>query len=518
MKHIWKAALLLGMFVSLCSAAIMPVNNRIDELVFAQQARIGFPPSERCSDAVFIRRAYLDVIGTLPTGEEVQRFLSSENQDKRAELIEELLGRPEFADYCALKWCDLLRVKAEFPSNLWPNAVQAYQYWVRDAFRRNMPYNEFVRALLITSGSNFRDPPVNFYRPFQDRTPRKILDTAVLIFMGVRLEKSGWSEEQLLGMDAFFAKVAYKKTAEWKEEIVYSDPAKQLLHPVTGKPVAPVPVGGRPLNLDLYDDPRVAFADWLTAPDNPWFAKNIVNRIWFWLMGRGIIHEADDIRPDNPPWSPELLAYLEKELTANRYDLKHIYRLILNSATYQLSSVPTAENAADEAGFSHYRVRRLDAEVLIDAICQITGTGEEYSSAIPEPFTYIPASQRTITLADGSIKSPFLELFGRPGRDTSLESDRNNNVSVFQTLHMLNSSHIQKKIMNGPRLRKMMVSSAANKDRVNLLYLDILSRMPTPEEQKTAMDYMLTVEGGASAGFYDLAWALINTSEFILRH
>lgn len=518
MKKILKAALLAGGVALQCSAAVVPLNNRIDELVFARQSKTGFPPSELCSDAVFVRRAYIDVIGTLPTGEEAYRFLASGNPDKRSELIEELLNRPEFADYWALKWCDLLRVKAEFPSNLWPNAVQAYQYWVRDAFRRNMPYNEFVRALLVTSGSNFRDPPVNFYRPFQERTPRKILDTVVLLFMGVRLEKSGWSEEQLLGMDAFFAKVSYKKTAEWKEEIVYSDPVKQLLHPVTGKPVAPAPVGGRPLELDRYADPRAAFSDWLTAPGNPWFSKNIVNRIWFWLMGRGIIHEADDIRPDNRPWCPELLAYLEKELAANRYDLKHIFRLILNSSTYQLSSVPTDENAADEAGFSHYRVRRLDAEVLIDAICQITGTGEEYSSAIPEPFTYIPADRRTITLADGSIKSPFLELFGRPGRDTSFESDRNNNVSVFQTLHMLNSSHIQKKIMNGPRLRKMMVSAAANKDRVNLLYLDILSRMPSPEEEKIALDYMNTVEGGASAGFYDLAWALINSSEFILRH
>lgn len=517
MKHVVRAVLLMGVFLLPFGSQAVSQQNQIDTLVFAKQSETRFPPSELCSDAVFIRRVYFDVLGTLPTADEVRKFLSSRSPGKRAELIDELFERPEFADYWTLKWCDLLRVKSEFTSNLWPNAVQAYQIWLRDAFRRNMPYDEFARSLLTASGSNFRDAPANFYRPFQERTPRKIFDTVALVFMGVRLEKSGWTEDQLLGMDAFFAKVAYKKTDEWKEEIVFSDPGKQLLNPVTKAPVAPTPIGGSPLKLGQFDDPRIAFADWLTAPDNPWFAKAIVNRIWFWMMGRGIIHEADDIRPDNPAWSPELLAYLEKELVQSKYDLRHIYRLILNSSTYQLSSLPTQENMADEAGFSHYRARRLDAEVLIDAICQITGTGEEYSSAIPEPFTFVPATQRTITLADGSIKSSFLEMFGRPGRDSSLESDRNNNVSVFQTLHLLNSSHIQDKVMKGPRLRKLMSSAPGSKERVTLLYLEILSRMPSPEEQKTASDYIAS-SSKAEDGFYDLAWALINTSEFILKH
>jgi hypothetical protein len=517
MKRLATVVLFFGISALSFAAETVVPQNRIDQIVFSRQAEAGFPPSELCSDAVFIRRLYLDVIGTLPTAKEVREFLASKIPDKRRLLIDYVLERNEFADYWALKWCDLLRVKSEFPSNLWPNAVQAYHYWILSALRQNMPYDQFVRALLTTSGSNFRDPPVNFYRPFQDRTPRNILDTTALVFMGVRLANSGWSEEQMLGMDAFFAKVSYKKTDEWKEEIVYSDSDKQMLHPVTKTPVVPVLPGGKAVKLDTNDDPRVAFADWLTAPDNPWFSKAIVNRIWFWLMGRGIVHEADDIRPDNPPWSPELLAYLEKELVEGKYDLKHIYRLILNSATYQLSSIPTPGNSADQAGFSHYRVRRLDAEVLIDAICQITGTGEEYSSAIPEPFTFIPSGQRTILLADGSIKSPFLEMFGRPGRDSSLESDRNNGVSVFQTLHILNSSHIQKKIMKGPGLRKLLATSPSPAERVNLLYLTILSRTPTPAEQKIALDYIAS-SGQVDDGSYDLAWALINTSEFSLKH
>ena len=517
MKHMVRVVLLIAVFLSPFGSQAVSQQNQIDELVFAKQSETGFPPSELCSDAVFIRRAYLDVIGTLPTADEVRKFLSSHSPDKRAELINELLERPEFADYWTLKWCDLLRVKSEFPSNLWPNAVQAYRYWILDAFRRNMPYDQFARTLLTTSGSNFRDPPANFYRPFQERTPRNIFDTVALVFMGVRLDRSGWSEAQKLGMEAFFAKVAYKKTDEWKEEIVYSDPEKQMLDAVTKEPVLPTPFGKSPLKLDQYADPRVAFADWLTAPDNPWFAKAIVNRVWFWLMGRGIIHEVDDIRSDNKPWSPELLAYLEKELVDGKYDLKHIYRLILNSSTYQLSSLPTPENVGDETGFSHYRARRLDAEVLIDAICQITGTGEEYSSAVPEPFTFIPSNERTIMLADGSIKSSFLEMFGRPGRNNSLESDRNNNPSVFQTLHMLNSSHIRNKIINGPHLRMMMTLCPGSKERINQLYLEILSRLPSQEEQKIATDYIASSDRTEN-GFYDLAWALINTSEFILKH
>jgi len=501
-----------------CSAGEPPSTEGVDALVLAKQLKTGFPPSEICSDEVFLRRVYLDVIGTLPTVGEARIFLEAFGTAKRAKLIDELLKRDEFSMYLALKWCDLLRVKAEFPSNLWPNAVQAYHRWVVDAFRNNMPYDQFARALLTTSGSNFRDAPVNFYRPFQKRTPRNLLGTTALIFMGVRLENSGWTEEELLGMDAFFAKVAYKKTSEWKEEVVYFDPTKEFIHPETKKAVASRPLGGKPLKLGALDDPRVSFADWLTAPENPWFAKAIVNRVWYHLLGRGIIHEVDDIRPDNPPWSPELLAFLEKELIVSGYDLKHIYRTILNSDTYQRSSIPTPENQKDVAGFSRYRLRRMDAEVLVDALNQITGTYEEYSSAIPEPFTFIPKKQRSIALADGSIKSPFLEMFGRPGRDTSYESDRNSDVSVYQSMHMLNSSHIQGKIMASPKLKQLLKRVRSPEQRVEELYLHILSRFPTDEEEETTSDYLRSSGLKADEVAVDLAWSLINSKEFMLRH
>lgn len=202
------------------------------------------------------------------------------------------------------------------------------------------------------------------------------------------------------------------------------------------------------LTADL--DPREVFADWLIDPKNPWFTRNIVNRIWAWLLGRGIIHEPDDIRPDNPPSNPELLAYLEKELIAAKYDLRHLYRIILNSQTYQLSAIPASDKPQAEVNFAHYPLRRLEAEILIDALNQITGTTEKYSSAVPEPFTFIPEEQRSIELADGSITSSFLEMFGRSSRDTGLVGERNNSPSAAQRLHLLNSSHIQKKIEQGP--------------------------------------------------------------------
>lgn len=510
------AILVIGAFPAIPLS--MAAGGEIDRLVDARQEATGFPPSAVCSDEIFIRRVHLDVTGTLPSGNEVRSFLDQAAVDKRARLIDRLLDRPEFAEYLALKWCDLLRVKSEFPGNLWPNAVQAYHRWIRDAIRNGMPYDRFARALLTASGSNFRDPPANYHRPFQTRSPRDFLETTALVFMGVRIENSGWSEEERLGMEAFFAKTAFKPTREWKEEIVYCDPHLQLLHPQTGRPVQPTPIGGAPMELPEFDDPRTAFADWLTAPENPWFARHIVNRIWFWLMGRGLVHEPDDLRPDNPAWSPELLDFLARELRKADYDLRHVYRLILNSDTYQRSSVPTADNAGDTAGFSHYRIRRLDAEVIMDALVRITGAGEEYVSAIPEPFTFIPPSRKTITLADGSIKSPFLEMFGRPGRDTSLETDRNNEVTVFQALHLLNATHIQNKISKGGVLRKVRAQTPEGTGPVAALYLEILSRDPTPDERKAAAEYLRESGLNQDEALRDLAWALINSSEFILKH
>jgi hypothetical protein len=492
------------------SPAQLKPEGEIDQIVFSRLKQLDIAPANLCSDAVFVRRAYLDVIGTLPTAREAGGFSQDRDPNKRAKLIDRLLARDEFADYWAMKWSDLLRVKAEFPINLWPNAAQAYHRWIRTALEENESYDRFVRDLLTASGSNFQVPPANFYRAMQNHDPKGIAQTVALTFMGERADK--WPKEKLAGLAAFFSQVGYKYTAEWKEEIVFFNPAS------TNAQTAATFPDGTTVKLSPDRDPREVFADWLIDAKNPWFARNLVNRVWSWLLGCGIIQEPDDIRPDNPPINPDLLAYLEKEFIASHYDLKQLYRLILNSQTYQLSSIPRSSKPEAAANFASYPLRQLDAEVLADALCEITGTTEKYSSAIPEPFTFIPENKHSITLPDGSISSSFLEMFGRPPRDTGLESERNNRPTADQRLHLLNSSHIQRKLEQSPKIKYLFKNRDNPRDVVAGLYLAILSRFPTEDEIQIAMAYFPAAGGDNRAAALDIAWALINNAEFLYRH
>lgn len=494
------------------SGAAASPRNAIDEAVFRKLDQLGIPPAPLCSDAVFLRRVYLDVIGTLPTAQEARKFLLDRAANKRAALIDHLLERDEFAEYWAMKWSNLLRVKSEFPINLWPNAVQAYHRWIRSCLRENLPYDQFVRKLLTASGSNFRVPEVNFYRALQSKEARGIAQAVALTFMGMRAEQ--WPKERWANLAVFFSQVGYKSTEEWKEEIVFHDLGKAA----DGAPLRAVLPDGSSVDLPPGQDPRSVFADWLVNSKNSYFTRHMANRAWSWLLGRGIIHEPDDLGPDRPCRNPELLAVLEIELATARYDLKQLFRLILNSSTYQLSSLPATDHPEAEAHFAFYPARRLEAEVLIDALNQVTGGSERYSSPIPEPFTFIPENQRSISLADGSITSPFLDMFGRPARDTGLESERNNRPTASQRLHLLNSSHIQRKIEQSPKLRALIQGKHKPRFLITELYLTILSRFPTESEYQAVEAY------GQSSGTkdrdlaVDLVWALVNSAEFAHRH
>ena len=488
-------------------------SSEIDKLVFARLDSLGIKPAAICSDAVFLRRVFLDVIGTLPTAKEAREFLADKSPDKRRKLIDRLLNRGEFADYWAMKWADILRIKAEFPINLWPNAAELYHRWVRQSLRDNKPINRFAREMLTATGSNFCVPEVNFYRAVQSKDANTLAKAVALTFMGCRFEK--WPVGRQKAMAMFFDSVGYKSTAEWKEQIVFFDPKKPSGH-ATRQAVLP---DGTKVTLPAGVDGRKIFADWLIRADNEYFARNIANRVWSWLIGRGIIHQPDDIRPDNPPIHPKLLRLLEKKLIASNWNVKALMRMILNSRTYQLSSIPKSDKPEAEANFAVYPIRRLQAEVLVDALCQITGTTERYTSAIPEPFTYIPPRQRTIALADGSITSSFLEMFGRPSRDTGFESERNNRPTSAQRLHMINSSHVQKKIERGWRLRTLLRSRMAPREKVRTLYLTILSRYPTAAELKIITDYAGKHKGARGQdAIVDMVWALMNSSEFLYRH
>jgi hypothetical protein len=483
--------------------------NGIDTIVQKGLAAEGLTPARLCSDQVFIRRAHLDISGTLPPAWTVVAFLKSKDPAKRKNLIERLLVSDAADNYWALKWCDLLRVKSEFPINLWPNGVQAYAKWIHTSVKENKPYDQFVRELLTSSGSNFRVPPVNFYRAVQGEEAASLASAAALTFMGVRLEK--WDEKKRQDLAAFFSRIAFKGTAEWKETIVCNDPSPSEAMRV----VFP---DGTTATIEPGQDPRRVFADWLIKPDNRWFARNIVNRAWSWFMGRGIIHQPDDIREDNPAVYPELLAYLESELVKADYDLRHLFRLIANSSTYQQSSIAAKPDSRNDSLFARYPVRRLEAEVLLDAICGLTGTQESYTSAVPEPFTFIPPTTGSVALTDGSITSQYLIMFGRPARDTGFEAERNNSVSDKQRLHMINSTHIRNKIEKGWRVRQIFRKAGKNKKKtIQQLYLMVLSRPPMQDEIRAAADYAKSIKSKGQAAI-DLFWALINSKEFLYRH
>ncbi len=517
--------------------------GRIDEIVFAKLNSLGMKPA-LCSDAVFLRRAYLDLTGKLPTAEEAKAFLENADQNKRIALIDRLLDQTAHADYWAMRWSDVLRVKAEFPVKVWPNAAQAYHRWIWESIARNKPYDQFARELLTSNGSNFRVGPVNFYRAIQDKTPEGIAAAVGLAMMGTRVH--AWPEDRLAGMAAFFTQIGYKPTSEWKEEIVFWDPLKSVAVPGSTAPgiddVAKSVVATNqipqalpeaispngPLNAVFPDgtkvaipsdrDPREVFAEWLIRPENPWFAKNIANRTWAWAMGRGIIHEPDDIRDDNPPSNPELLAYLEKELVSSGYNLKHLKRLIFTSTTYQFSSVVRYNSPEARANFASYPLRRVEAEVLIDAVNRITGSSDLYTSAVPEPFTYIPKDMPAVALADGSVTDSFLTLFGRSARATGTESERVNELASPQWLHMLNSGQIQNKLQTGPKLAAMFAAGGPPKETLDKLYLTILSRYPTETDVQVAEQYLKAGVARGRDAWIDIAWALINNPEFLLRH
>jgi len=485
-------------------------ENGIDRYVFSNLNKLGITPAFQCSDYVFIRRVYLDIVGTIPEPEEVKNFINDKNPEKRKILIDKLLDKEEFAEYLSMKFCDILRIKSEFPINLWPNGAQAYYNWILQSLKENKPYDKFVREILTSSGSNFRNPAVNFYRAVQGRTPESIAQAVCLTFMGVRYEKL--PENVRKNLSKFFSKISYKKTLEWKEEIVYFNPENNEI-------IEAVFPDGTKVKIQPDKDPRIVFANWLINENNPYFSKNIVNRIWSWLFGRGIIHEVDDIREDNKPSIPELLNYLEREFIRSNYNIKHIYRLILNSRTYQQSFIPQSKNPDIEKYFAYYPPRRLEAEVLLDILCKITQSGIEYISQVPEPYTIIPPDRKNILLYDGTITNDFLELFGRPPRDTGYESERNNEISVEQLRYLLNSSSLFKKIQSSQYIKKIIVDSNWNKRKtIENIYLALLSRYPTVSEIEILENYFNKKGLNFNQAVEDIVWAIINSKEFLYKH
>ena len=495
--------------------------NPIDVHALETLKKAGVLPSEICSDSEFMRRLYLDATGFLPKAEEVEAFLKDRSSSKRAKLVEKVLDTPEFADMLAMRLSDILRIKSEFPSNLWPNAAQAYYTWLRDAIANGMPYDVMAREMLLSSGSNFKNPPVNFYRAVNVKNADNYAEAAALVFMGVRTNcikchahpGESWTPEDNAKLASFFKHLNFKKSKEWKEEILTLDLSKTV---EKGNSEQLNYVFGEALRCPSGADTREAFADWLLTKKNPYFSKAVVNRIWFWIFSSGLQNPADDIRPNKGLINEKILAHLEEVFKESDFDLKSVYREIFLSNTYQRSSKPNASNADDLLLFSHHIPSRIEAEYLNDIISANLGVYQAFKSITPEPYAFWPEDFKAIKLHDGSVSNPFLTLFGKPGRNSSHLNDRSNQVSMQQILHLAGSANINQKLDRSQFLKSLAGSKIQNRDKIKTLYLSFLTRHPTQREYEICLKYFESGKAPLEA-LKDLTWAILNSKEFIFK-
>jgi hypothetical protein len=497
-------------------------NNYVDRLVFDKLKMLSIPPSELCSDQEFVRRLYLDICGILPTPEETRAFLASNDKDKRARLVDQLLERPEYADFWTLKWSDVLRSNRK---TIQEKGIHVYQDWLHDRIERNTPFDQIVRELLTANGSTFSNPPANYYRIAHD--PTNLAEATTQLFFGVRMQCAKchnhpferWTQDDYYSMAAFFARVRHKKDAVepgmgkqalGSAEYIYSDRAGEVVQPRTGRVMPPKYMGGPVATVAPGKDRRQALAEWLTAGDNPFFAKSIVNRIWFHLTGRGIVDPVDDFRDSNPSANDELLAALAKDFVSSRFDVKHLVRVIANSRTYQLSAQTNDLNKDDNKYFSHAVTRLLTAEQLMDAICSVT--------LVPEKFPGLPLGIRAAQLPDGEVNNTFLKTFGQPARELACECEREGDSNLTQALQLINGPTINDKIRNpGNRLSKLLARKLDDVEILKSLYLASLSRPPAEGEMKAGLEHIAKGKDKRKA-WEDVQWALLNSKEFLFRH
>ncbi len=499
--------------------ANLPRRNFIDDHVFTKLRTLGLTPSEPAGDATFLRRAYLDVIGRLPTPDETRSFLADLAPDRRDRLVAALLRRPEYADHWASKWADLLRPN---PYRVGIKAVYNLDGWLRDAFRKNMPYDRFARAVVAARGSSFTHGPSVVFR--DRREPEEAATMMSQLFLGIRLDCAKchhhpfevWSQDDFYSFAAYFARIGRKGTGlsppiSGSEEIVFTAKKGSVKHPLTGKVLPPKPLfGTAPTSGDPEADPRDALAAWMTSPDNPYFARVIANRVWAELMGRGIVDPVDDLRATNPPSNGPLLDALADDFRRHGYDLKHLIRTILVSNVYGLSSTPNERNVTDGRNFSRRYRRRLRAEVLLDAVCDATG--------VPESFEAAPPATRSAALWTVRTESLFLDAFGRPDPNQDPPCERTTDTSVVQALHLMNAPKLQAKITSDSgRVAQLARGKKTSAAIVEELYLWAYCRPPIAQEMTTALEFFAESVDDRRRAVEDLLWALLNTPEFVFE-
>jgi hypothetical protein len=487
-------------------------NNFVDKHVHRKLQKMKIQPSDLCTDAEFIRRVSLDVTGMPPKVERVRAFLSDTNAEKRTKLIDELLGSNDYVEYWANKWADLLQCNGE---NLGQKGVWVYRQWIKQSIASNVPYDKMVRSLLTAEGSAFKNPAVNYFRVL--REPGKITEDVSQTFLGVRFNCNKchdhpfekWTQNQYYEFGAYFAQVAFKKGALPGEEIVYRNyMGGEVKHLKTDMVMAPkVPVGAA-RETTAAEDRRDPFVDWLTAKENPFFAKSMANRVWSYFFGKGIIEPVDDIRASNPPSNPALLDALTEDFVKSGFDLRNLMRTICQSRTYQLSIRPNKWNEDDKMNFSHALPRRLSAEQLMDAVAQATGVRPQ--------FTGMPTGMRAVEVPDGNVEgNDFLVLFGRPKRQSACECERSSNITLSHALNMINGVTVTDAVSSSSgKIAKIVEANSDDKKVIEEIYFSCLSRPPS-EKELTGVEVS---KGGSRVEFaQDLAWALLNSPAFLFN-
>jgi hypothetical protein len=509
--------------------ALPAEKNFIDKHVFANLKQIGVPPSPICDDSTFLRRVSLDIGGRLPTIEETRAFLTDKSPDKRDRAIDALLNSPDYADYFANKWTALLKNKRDENADITANF--AFHAWMRDSLLADTPYDQIVRQILGSTGTILSNPPVAWYKRVKE--PTQQLEDVAQLFLGVRMQCAQchhhpferWSQHDYYSLSAFFSQIGRKPTAIAGEDLIFHKRGiAQTENKKTRLPVKPAALGVPAVDIPPDDDPRLKLADWMGDKANPFFAKSLVNRYWTHFFRRGLIEPEYDIRDTNPASNPALLDALAQHFIESGYNLKAVARAIAQSHTYQLSALPNEHNAVDRQNFSHYYPKRMQAEVLLDAIDALTGAKSDFAD--------LPPGTRAIALPDNSYNraSPFLKVFGRPEGASVCECERVQSPSLAQSLHLMNASDVKAKLAasNG-RAEQLSKAEMGEPERIRLIYLAAFSREPDAEELRIATEHVHKARADAQGkpidsqrakrqGYEDLLWALMNTKEFLFNH
>ncbi|MCZ2342946.1 MAG: DUF1553 domain-containing protein [Bacteroidales bacterium] len=503
-------------------------NTLVDKFTVKKWKELGLVPSELSSDAAFIRRASLDITGTLPIPEQVAQFVADPDAKKRDKLVDRLVDSPAYADFFAGKWADILRVKRGGKPDRAAGTF-AFHAWIREAIARDLPYSEFVRGILTATGDENGSPATVWYKELNN--PEQFVDDMAQVFLGQRLACANchhhpfekWSQDDYWGLAAFFGRLGRKNipiaggnNARATTQIIFTTASGSVTNKRTNQPAQIKPLDDAPMTLAAEDDPRQALADWMTNPANPFFAKAVSNRYWAHFFGRGIVDPLDDMRVTNPPTNPELLDALAQSLTDHNFSLKSLVKLICKSRTYQLSAAPNEWNQHDKQAYARYYPKRMSAEVLLDAVNQITASKSAFNGLPGDAF----APARAIQLPDESFNSYFLDVFGRPARASACECERVSEANLAQALHLLNSDEVQGKVSAANGRAAMLADpkdTRTDAEKVTELFLWVFSRKPTAEDLKTALTHIEKNAANKKTAYENIVWALLNTKEFVFN-